>query len=76
MKTVASGYTNQIAVAIGHGILILAERTCGLYFLDLKLKLQVKPASMKKAEMKAFVTRHRQKLFRRMLKIVAYLEMC
>ena len=39
--------------------MIVAERTGDLYCLDLHSKLQVKPASMKKAEMEAFVTRHK-----------------
>ena len=62
VKTVASGYTNPIAVAMVHGIVIVAERTGDLYCLDLHSKLQVKPASMKKAEMEAFVTRHKVEL--------------
>ena len=59
VKTVASGYTNPIAVAMVHGTVIVAERTDDLYCLDLHSKLQVKPASMKKAEMEAFVARHK-----------------
>ena len=62
VKTVASGYTNPIAVAMVHGIVIVAERTGDLYCLDLHSKLQVKAASMKKAEMEAFVTRHNVKV--------------
>ena len=57
--TVASGYANPIAVAMVHGIVIVAERTGDLYCLDLHSKLKVKPSSMKKAEMETFVARHR-----------------
>ena len=64
VKTVASGYTYSIAVAMVHGIVIVAERTGDLYCLDLHSKLQVKPASMKKAEMEAFVARHKVKVVR------------
>ena len=64
VKTVASGYTNPIAVAMVHGIVIVAERTGDLYCLDLHSKLRVKPASMKKAEMEAFVARHKVKVVR------------
>ena len=62
VKTVASGYTNRIAVAMVHGIVIFAERTGDLYCLALHSKLQVKPPSMKKAEMEAFVARHKVKV--------------
>lgn len=62
VKTVASGYTNQIAVAMVHGIVIVVERTGDLYCLDLHSRSQVKPASMKKAEMEAFVARHKVKV--------------
>ena len=62
VKTVASGYTNPIAVAMVHGTVIVAERTGDLYCLNLHSKLQVKPASMKKAEMEAFVARHKVKV--------------
>ena len=64
MKTVASGYTNPIAVAMVHGIVIVAERTGDLYCLDLHSKLQDKPPAMKKAEMEAFVARHKVKVVR------------
>ena len=64
VKTVAAGYTYPIAVAMVHGIVIVAERTGDLYCLDLHPKLQVKPASMKKAEMEAFVARHKVKVVR------------
>ena len=64
VKTVASGYTNPIAVAMVRGIVIVAERTGDLYCLDLHSKLQVKPASMKKAEMDAFVARRKVKVVR------------
>ncbi|KAJ7384305.1 hypothetical protein OS493_022410 [Desmophyllum pertusum] len=59
VKIVATGYTNPIAVAMVHGTVIVAERIGNVYCLDLHSKLQVKTASMKKAEMEAFVARQK-----------------
>ena len=56
---VATGYTNPIAVAMVHGSVIVAERMGNVYCLDLHSKLQVKVATMKKADMEAFVARHK-----------------
>lgn len=59
VKVVATGYTNPIAVAMVHGTVIVAERMGNVYCLDLHSKLQVKVATMKKADMEAFVARHK-----------------
>ncbi|KAJ7384376.1 hypothetical protein OS493_022489 [Desmophyllum pertusum] len=49
----------SIAVAMVFGTVIVAERIGNVYCLDLHSKLQVKTASMKKAEMEAFVARQK-----------------
>ena len=59
VKVVATGYTNPIAVAMVHGTVIVAERMGNVYCLDVHSKLQVKVATMKKADMEAFVARHK-----------------
>ena len=59
VKVVATGYTNPIAVAMVHGTVIVSERMGNVYCLDLHSKLLVKVGAMKKAEVEAFVTRHK-----------------
>lgn len=59
MRIAATGYNNPIAVAMVHGTVIVAERMGNVYCLDLHSKLKVKVASMRKADMEAFVARHK-----------------
>ena len=59
VKIAATGYNNPIAVAMAHGTVIVAERMGNVYCLDLHSKLQVNVASMRKADMEAFVARHK-----------------
>lgn len=62
VKIVATGYTNPMAVAMVHGIVIVAEKIGNLYCVDLHSKLKVNVSSMKKPEMEAFVARNKIKL--------------
>ena len=59
VKVAATGYTNPIAMAMVHETVIIAQRMGNVYCLDLHSKLQVKVGAMKKAEMEAFVARHK-----------------